>query len=223
MAAVRRPGTTLKLNLALRGAAALLLPAGGRAVAVRRRPIHLLPGSASWPARRRLADGGAARDVGRRAGRPAARRADHRVVPAHHRRPVPAGRRPGTTRRRCSCSRCRTTLAGIDLGRPSCPATSTGCWRSATATPRAPRDLVADTMPLTAARHRGALRHHRRAHPPRRQHGRLRRPDAVRHRPATASTPARAGCHPAGSVIGAAGHNAAQRILADLGRCRPQR
>lgn len=30
-----------------------------------------------------------------------------------------------------------------------------------------------------------------------------------------------AGCHPAGSVIGAAGHNAAQRILADLGR-RPR-
>ncbi|HEX6685850.1 MAG TPA: hypothetical protein VF062_23950, partial [Candidatus Limnocylindrales bacterium] len=27
-----------------------------------------------------------------------------------------------------------------------------------------------------------------------------------------------AGCHPAGSVIGAAGHNAAQRILTDLGR-----
>ncbi len=27
-----------------------------------------------------------------------------------------------------------------------------------------------------------------------------------------------AGCHPAGSVVGAAGHNAAQRILADLGR-----
>ncbi|NES16110.1 MULTISPECIES: NAD(P)/FAD-dependent oxidoreductase [Micromonospora] len=27
-----------------------------------------------------------------------------------------------------------------------------------------------------------------------------------------------AGCHPAGSVIGAAGHNAAQRILSDLGR-----
>jgi phytoene dehydrogenase-like protein len=27
-----------------------------------------------------------------------------------------------------------------------------------------------------------------------------------------------AGCHPAGSVIGAAGHNAAQRILRDLGR-----
>jgi phytoene dehydrogenase-like protein len=27
-----------------------------------------------------------------------------------------------------------------------------------------------------------------------------------------------AGCHPAGSVIGAAGHNAAQRILADLGK-----
>jgi phytoene dehydrogenase-like protein len=29
---------------------------------------------------------------------------------------------------------------------------------------------------------------------------------------------ASAGCFPAGSVIGAAGHNAAQRILADLGR-----
>ena len=27
-----------------------------------------------------------------------------------------------------------------------------------------------------------------------------------------------AGCHPAGSVIGAAGHNAANRVLADLGR-----
>ncbi|MGI5213702.1 phytoene desaturase family protein [Plantactinospora sp. CA-290183] len=30
-----------------------------------------------------------------------------------------------------------------------------------------------------------------------------------------------AGCHPAGSVIGAAGHNAARRILADLGRIGP--
>ena len=30
-----------------------------------------------------------------------------------------------------------------------------------------------------------------------------------------------AGCHPAGSVIGAAGHNAAMRILADLGRSLP--
>jgi phytoene dehydrogenase-like protein len=30
-----------------------------------------------------------------------------------------------------------------------------------------------------------------------------------------------AGCHPAGSVIGAAGHNAAMRILADLGRPLP--
>ncbi len=30
-----------------------------------------------------------------------------------------------------------------------------------------------------------------------------------------------AGCHPAGSVIGAAGHNAAARILADLGRAVP--
>jgi phytoene dehydrogenase-like protein len=27
-----------------------------------------------------------------------------------------------------------------------------------------------------------------------------------------------AGCHPGGSVIGAAGHNAAQRILTDLGK-----
>lgn len=30
-----------------------------------------------------------------------------------------------------------------------------------------------------------------------------------------------AGCHPAGSVIGAAGHNAARRILTDLGRAAP--
>jgi phytoene dehydrogenase-like protein len=27
-----------------------------------------------------------------------------------------------------------------------------------------------------------------------------------------------AGCHPAGSVIGAAGHNAAERVLRDLDR-----
>jgi phytoene dehydrogenase-like protein len=32
-----------------------------------------------------------------------------------------------------------------------------------------------------------------------------------------------AGCHPAGSVIGAAGHNAARRILADLGMRAPVR
>ncbi|MDQ1484455.1 MAG: hypothetical protein QOJ62_148 [Actinomycetota bacterium] len=30
-----------------------------------------------------------------------------------------------------------------------------------------------------------------------------------------------AGCHPAGSVIGAAGHNAAMRVIADLGRALP--
>jgi phytoene dehydrogenase-like protein len=30
-----------------------------------------------------------------------------------------------------------------------------------------------------------------------------------------------AGCHPAGSVIGAAGHNAAMRVLTDLGRALP--
>ena len=28
---------------------------------------------------------------------------------------------------------------------------------------------------------------------------------------------ASAGCHPAGSVIGAAGHNAAREVMADLG------
>ena len=32
---------------------------------------------------------------------------------------------------------------------------------------------------------------------------------------------ASAGCHPAGSVIGAAGHNAAQAVLRDLGSKRP--
>jgi phytoene dehydrogenase-like protein len=33
---------------------------------------------------------------------------------------------------------------------------------------------------------------------------------------------ASAGCHPAGSVIGAAGHNAARRVLADLNRRAPR-
>ena len=32
---------------------------------------------------------------------------------------------------------------------------------------------------------------------------------------------ASAGCHPAGSVMGAAGHNAAMRVLKDLGRAAP--
>ena len=215
MAAVRRPGTTLKLNLALTGLPRFsCLPAD--APSPFGSTIHLLPGSASLVGGgRRVADGGAARHVGGRAGRPAAGGADHRVVPAHHRRPVAVRRRPGTTRRRSSSSRSPTSWPAPP-GTRRCPATSTRlieiCERYAPGT----GDLIADAVPLPPPgieAHFGITGGH------------------IHHVDNTVSFTDRmpyatgvdgvyagsAGCHPAGSVIGAAGHNAARRILTDLG------
>ncbi len=78
-------------------------------------------------------------------------------------------------------------------------------------------DLVADTFPLTPAKieqHFGITRGH--IHHVDNSFGfddRL--PYAT---PVQGLYSASAGCHPAGSVIGAAGHNAAERVLRDLGR-----
>jgi phytoene dehydrogenase-like protein len=78
-------------------------------------------------------------------------------------------------------------------------------------------ELVADTFPLTPAKvekHFGITRGH--IHHVDNSFGfddRL--PYAT---PVQGLYSASAGCHPAGSVIGAAGHNAAERVLKDLGR-----
>ena len=78
-------------------------------------------------------------------------------------------------------------------------------------------DLVADTFPLTPAgveRHFGITRGH--IHHVDNSFGFSDRlPYAT---PIQGLYSASAGCHPAGSVIGAAGHNAAERVLKDLGR-----
>nr|BFE68520.1 NAD(P)/FAD-dependent oxidoreductase [Actinoplanes digitatis] len=109
MAAVRRPGTTLKLNLALSGLPRFpCLPED--AASPFGSTIHLLPGSAGLAGLTETDSPMAAlramwADV--QAGRLPSR-ADHRVVPAHHGRPVPARFGSATTRRPCSSSRCRT-------------------------------------------------------------------------------------------------------------------
>ena len=78
-------------------------------------------------------------------------------------------------------------------------------------------DLVADTFPLTPAgveRHFGITRGH--IHHVDNSFGFSDRlPYAT---PVQGLYSSSAGCHPAGSVIGAAGHNAAERVLKDLGR-----
>ena len=192
------------------GPAALHLPARGP------RPVRLDHAPA---ARRGRGDGVAARRAsptcrpGELAGVP-----DHRVVHPHHGRPVAARRRRATTTRRSSCSGCRTSSTGHDLGGRGGALRRSTCCRSATASRPGTSDLVVDTFPL----HPQKIEEHfgitARAHPPRRQHLRLRRPAALRDAGATGCTRRAPGCHPAGSVIGAAGHNAARRVLRDLGR-----
>ena len=78
-------------------------------------------------------------------------------------------------------------------------------------------ELVADTFPLTPAKieqHFGITRGH--IHHVDNSFGFDDRLPYVT--PIQGLYSASAGCHPAGSVIGAAGHNAAERILKDLGR-----
>jgi len=81
-------------------------------------------------------------------------------------------------------------------------------------------DLVVDTFPLTPPkieRHFGISRGH--IHHVDNSFGFADRlPYAT---PVQGLYSASAGCHPAGSVIGAAGHNAAARVLRDLGVAQP--
>ena len=212
MAAVRRTGTTLKVNLALSGLPRFTcLPED--APSPFGATIHLLPGSADLGAfespmaalRAMWADV----QAGRLPAEPTIEWYVHTTVDAslqddagHHSSalfvqsvPVRAGR--------------------LDRGRPSCPATWRGCWRSATGTRPAPSELVVDTLPLTPPgieAHFGITGGH------------------IHHVDNTVAFTDRmpyatgldglyagsAGTHPAGSVIGAAGHNAARRILPDL-------
>ena len=99
------------------------------------------------------------------------------------------------TRSRATCSTCSSICR--DLRTRLCPQAWSIC------SPDAQED-------------RAALRHELRPHSPRGQHVRL-RPSAMPYAtPVEGLYSCSAGCHPAGSVIGAAGYVAAQRILQDL-------
>ena len=215
MNAVKRPGTTLKVNLALTDLPRFAClpddstsPFGST--------IHLLPGSAAWPASARPTlrwrhcgrCGRTCRPGGCRPSRPSS----GMCTPRSTRR---SGTTPATTRPRCSCSPCPTSSAAstweaelpgyverlLDICDRYAPGMS---------------GLVADMMPLTPPgieEHFGMTGGH------------------IHHVDNTVAFDERmpyftgldglyAGSrrrHPAGSVIGAAGHNAARRILADLG------
>jgi phytoene dehydrogenase-like protein len=218
MAAAKRPGTTLKLNLALSGLPTFsCLPAD--APSPFGATIHLLPGSAGFA--------GTSRGFGGDSPMAALRAmwAD-----------VQAGRLPAEPTIEWYVHTTVDPSLRDDAGHhssalfvQSVPYTLDGttweaelpayvdrllaiCDRYAPGT----SDLVVDTMPLTPPgieKHFGITGGH------------------IHHVDNTVSFTDRmpyktgldglyagsAGCHPAGSVIGAAGHNAAQRILADLG------
>ena len=214
MAAVRRPGTTLKLNLALSG-----LPQFSCLPADAPHPfgstIHLLPGSAALaggaPDGPMAALRGMWADVqaGRLPDEPTIEWYVHTTVDpslrddaGHHSSALFVQSVPyaldGTTWEAELPGYVEKLLAICDRYAPGTSA------------------LVADVMPLTPPgieQHFGITGGH------------------IHHVDNTVSFDARmpyatgldglyagsAGCHPAGSVIGAAGHNAARRILSDLG------
>ena len=121
---------------------------------------------------------------------------------------------PAITRARCSCSRCRTPPPARP-GTQALPAYVEQllaiCDRFAPGT----TDLVADTLALpppaieTRFGITGGHIHH--------VDNGFAFADRVPYSWLPGLYAASAGCHPAGSVIGAAGHNAAQRVLTDLG------
>ena len=116
---------------------------------------------------------------------------------------------------RSSCSGCRTSSKGTTLGggRGALRAAAAVDLRSLRAGHERPGRRHVRAAP---AEDRAALRHHARAHPPRRQRASA-SPTACRTRtPIAGLYSCSAGCHPAGGVIGAAGHNAANRVLKNL-------
>lgn len=215
MAAVRRPGTTLKLNLALTGLPRFsCLPAD--APSPFGSTIHLLPGSASL-----VGAGGESPMAALRAmwaDVQAGRLPDEPTIEWYLHTTVdpslsdPAGHHSSAL----FVQSVPYTLAGTDwdAALPGYVARLVEiCERYAPGT----GDLIADAVPLPPPgieAHFGITGGH------------------IHHVDNTVSFTDRmpcatgidgvyagsAGCHPAGSVIGAAGHNAARRILADLGR-----
>jgi phytoene dehydrogenase-like protein len=210
MAAARRPGTTLKLNLALRDLPRFsCLPAG--AASPFGATVHLLPGSdGSRPAMTALRSMWAEVRAGVLPAEPTIEWYVHTTVdrslqdPAGHHssalfvQSVPYA--PAGSSWAAELDSYLARLLAI-------------CDRYAPGT----SELVVDTMPLPPDRiesHFGITGGH------------------IHHVDNTFSFTDRmpyatgvpglyagsAGCHPAGSVIGAAGHNAARRILSDLGR-----
>lgn len=209
MAAVQRTGTTLKLNLALRDLPHFsCLPEGSRSPFGS--TVHLLPGSSSGSPMTELRDMWADVQAGRLPDEPTIEWYVHTTVDpsladaeGHHSsalfvQSVPYAPAAGTW---------DELLPGyvtrlLEICDRYAPGTS---------------DLVADAMPLTppgVEAHFGITGGH------------------IHHVDNTVSFTDRmpyatglaglyagsAGCHPAGSVIGAAGHNAARQILTDLGR-----
>jgi phytoene dehydrogenase-like protein len=214
MAAVRRPGTTLKLNLALSGLPRFpCLPAD--APEPFGSTIHLLPGSAGLAGG--AADGPMAALRGMWADVQAGRLPDEPTIEWYVHTTVDPSLRDEAGHH---SSALFVQSVPYALDGTTWEAELPGyvdrllaiCDRYAPGTSA----LVADVMPLTPPgieKHFGITGGH------------------IHHVDNTVSFDARmpyatgldglyagsAGCHPAGSVIGAAGHNAARRILADLG------
>ncbi len=124
------------------------------------------------------------------------------------------GRRGAITTRRCSCSGCPTS-SRARRGRRRSRSTSSSCCRSAIASP--PGRATWSSTPSRCTRRRSSSTSASRC-------GHIhhvdngfgfadRLPYAT---PVEGLYSCSAGCHPAGSVIGAAGHNAANRVLKEL-------
>ena len=214
MAAVRRPGTTLKVNLALSGLPRFsCLPPD--AASPFGSTVHLLPGSAGLG--RGAADGPMAALRGMWADVQAGRLPDEPTIEWYLHTTVDPSLRDDAGHHSSALfvQSVPYTLDGTtwDAELPGYVDRLLAiCDRYAPGTSA----LVADVMPLTPPgieKHFGITGGH------------------IHHVDSTVSFDRRmpyatgldglyagsAGCHPAGSVIGAAGHNAARRILTDLG------
>jgi len=217
MAAARRTGTTLKVNLALSGLPRFsCLPDG--APSPFGATIHLLPGSASVLAGAGAGDSPMAALRGMWADVRAGRLPDEPTIEWYLHTTVDPSLRDEAGHH--SSALFVQSVPYAPAGSSWAAATSSYvdkllavCERYAPGT----SDLVADAVPLSPPgieAHFGITGGH------------------IHHVDNTVSFTDRmpyatgvdgvyagsAGCHPAGSVIGAAGHNAARRILADLGR-----
>ena len=201
--AVRRPGTTMKVNLALARPAAV--PAACReAPSPFGATMHLLPGEDAPDERGPRDVGATSRPAGCRTSRPSSGTC---TPPSTPRCTTPRA----TTPRRCSCSRSRTSPRGstwdAELTRyVAAPARHLRPLRARH------HDLGGRHVPAAPARIEAALRHHAAGTS---TTSTTRSPSTPACPTPPASGPLRriGGLPPGGLVIGAAGHNAARRIL----------